>query len=73
MNKSLSYVNLSLLFQHFDWDLTHQVLFLYIFPSHHMNFIDQHDWKMLIRSLIKILTDIKRCLTDPANRCLTDV
>ena len=31
MNKSLSYVNLSLLFQHFDWDLTHQVLFLYIY------------------------------------------
>ena len=34
--------------QHFDWDLTHQVLFLYIFPSHHMNLRDQHDWKMLI-------------------------
>ena len=38
-----------MLFQHFDWDLTHQVLFLYIFPSHHMNLRDQHDWKMLIR------------------------
>ena len=37
------------MFQHFDWDLTHQVLFLYIFPSHHMNLRDQHDWKMLIR------------------------
>ena len=37
-----------MLFQHFDWDLTHQVLFLYILPSHHMNFRDQHDWKMLI-------------------------
>ena len=36
------------MFQHFDWDLT-QVLFLYIFPSHHMNLRDQHDWKMLIR------------------------
>ena len=22
-----------MLFQHFDWDLTHQVLFLYIFPA----------------------------------------
>ena len=38
-----------MLFQHSDWDLTHQVLFLYIFPSHHMNLRDQHDWKMLIR------------------------
>ena len=38
-----------MLFQHFDWDLTHQVLFLYILPSHHMNLRDQHDWKMLIR------------------------
>ena len=37
------------MFQDFDWDLTHQVLFLYIFPSHHMNLRDQHDWKMLIR------------------------
>ena len=24
-------------------------------------------------SLIKKLTDINRCLTDPANRCLTDI
>ena len=38
-----------MLFQHFDWDLIHQVLFLYILPSHHMNLRDQHDWKMLIR------------------------
>ena len=36
-----------MLFQHFDWDLTHQVLFLYIFPSHQMNLRDQ-PWKMLI-------------------------
>ena len=36
------------MFQHFDWDVTHQVLFLYIFHSHHMNLRDQHDWKMLI-------------------------
>ena len=36
-----------MLFQHFDWDLTHQVLFLYILPSHHMNLRDQ-PWKMLI-------------------------
>ena len=35
-----------MLFQHFDWDPTHQVLFLYILPSHHMNFRDQ-PWKML--------------------------
>ena len=26
-----------------------------------------------IDTLIKKLTDINRCLTDPANRCLTDV
>ena len=25
------------MFQRFDWDLTHRVLFLYILPSHHMN------------------------------------
>ena len=31
MNKSLNYVNLSLEFEHIDWDLTHQVLFLYIY------------------------------------------
>ena len=36
-----------MLFQNFDWDLTHQVLFLYILPSHHMNLRDQ-PWKMLI-------------------------
>ena len=30
-----------MLFQHFDWDLTHQVLFLYILPSSHMNLRDQ--------------------------------
>ena len=24
-------------------------------------------------TLIKILTDINRCLADPANRCLTDI
>ena len=27
-----------MLFQQFDWDVTHQVLFLYILPSHHMKF-----------------------------------
>ena len=36
-----------MLFQHFDWDVTHQVLFLYILPSDHMNLRDQ-PWKMLI-------------------------
>ena len=42
MNKSLSYVNLSLelhVIQYFDWDLTHQVLFLYIYfaqPSYEL-------------------------------------
>ena len=30
-----------MLFQHFDWDLIHQVLFLYILPRHHMNLRDQ--------------------------------
>ena len=29
-------------------------------------------WKTHVPSLIKQLTDIKQCLTDPANRCLTD-
>ena len=40
MNKSLSYVKLSCMwFQHFDWDLTHQVLFPYIYftqPSYEL-------------------------------------
>ena len=38
-----------MLFQHFDWDLTQQVLFLYILSNHHidMNLRDQ-SWKMLI-------------------------
>ena len=36
-----------MLFQHFVWDLTRQVLFLYILPSHHMNLRDQ-PWKVLI-------------------------
>ena len=43
-----------MLFQHFDWDLTHQVLFLNIFPSHHLNLRDQL-WKMLI---LRCRTDI---------------
>ena len=30
-----------MLFHHFDWDLTHQILFLYILPSCHMNLRDQ--------------------------------
>ena len=40
-----------MLFQHFDWDLIHQVLFLYILPSHHVNLWETsiEDWKMLIR------------------------
>ena len=40
MNKSLSYVNLvwnCMLFQQFGWDLTHQILFLYILPSNQMD------------------------------------
>ena len=36
-----------MLFQHFHWDLTRQVLFLYILPSHHINLRDQ-PWKMII-------------------------
>ena len=46
-----------MLFQHFDWDLKHQVLFLYILPSHHMNLWDQ-PWKMLI---LWCITDICSC------------
>ena len=40
-----------MLFQHFDWDLTHQLLFLYILPSHHVNLWETsiEDWKMLVR------------------------
>ena len=46
-----------MLFQHFDWDLAHQVLFLYILPSHHTNLRDQ-PWKMLI---LWCWTDICSC------------
>ena len=45
------------MFQLFDWDLTHQVLFLCILPSHHMNLRDQ-PWKMLI---LWCRTDICSC------------
>ena len=40
-----------MLFQHFDWDLTHQVIFLYILSSHHVNLWETsiEDWKMLVR------------------------
>ena len=30
-----------MLFQHFDWDLKHQALFVYILPSHRMNLREQ--------------------------------
>ena len=46
-----------MLFQHFDWNLTHQVLFLYILPSHHVNLRHQ-PWKMLI---LCCRTDICSC------------
>ena len=46
-----------MLFQHFDWDLTHQVLFLYILPSHHMNLRDQ-PWRL---TLLWYRTDICSC------------
>ena len=46
-----------MLFQHFDWDLIHQVLFLYILPRHYMNLRDQ-PWKMLI---LWCRTDICSC------------
>ena len=43
-----------MLFQHFDWDLTHQVLFLYVLPSHYQIIwtcweTSLEDSKMLIR------------------------
>ena len=46
-----------MLFEHFDWDLTHQVLFLYILPSHHMNLRDQ-PWRL---TLLWYRTDICSC------------
>ena len=46
-----------MLLQHFDWDLTYQVLFLYILPSHYMNLRNQ-PWKMLI---LWCRTDICSC------------
>ena len=52
MNKSLSYVNLSLelhvVSTFWLWSDTSGTFSLH-FPSHHMNLRDQHDWKMLIR------------------------
>ena len=50
-----------MLFQHFDWDLTHQVLFLYILPSHHMNLRDQ-PWRLEDAHNIRwCRTDIRSC------------
>ena len=46
-----------MLFQHCHWDLTHQVLFLYILFSHHMKLRDQ-PWKMLI---LWYRTNIRSC------------
>ena len=46
-----------MLFQHFDWDVTHQALFLYILPSHHMNLRDQ-PWRL---TLLWYRTDICSC------------
>ena len=46
-----------MLFQHFDWNLTHPILFLYILPSYHMNLRDQ-PWKMFI---LWCRTDICSC------------
>ena len=46
-----------MLSQYFDWDMTHQVLFLYILSSHHMNLRDQ-PWKMPI---LWCRTDICSC------------
>ena len=57
------------MFQHFDWDLTHQVLFLKIFPSHHMNLRDQHDRKILIRWC---RTDICSCKISPKISLMLD-
>ena len=57
------------MFQNFDWDLTHQVFFPYIFPSHHMNLREQHDWKMLIRWC---RTDIYSCKIFPRVSLMLD-
>ena len=46
-----------MLFEHFDWDLTFQVLFLYILLSHHMNLRDQ-PWRL---TLLWYRTDICSC------------
>ena len=45
------------MFQNFDWNLTHRVLFLYVFQSNHEDLRDQ-PWKMLI---IWCRTDIWSC------------
>ena len=46
-----------MLFHHFDWDLTHQVLFLYILSSHHMNF----ERPVLKMHILWCRTDICSC------------
>ena len=56
------------MFQHFDWDLTHQVLFLYILPSHHMSLRDQ-PWKMLIPWC---RTDIYSCKSSAKGSLMLD-
>ena len=46
-----------MLFHHFHWDLTHQVLFLYILSSHHMNF----ERPVLKMHILWCRTDICSC------------
>ena len=46
-----------MLLQHFDWDLTHQVLSLYVLSSNHINFRDQ-PWRLHI---LWCRTDICTC------------
>ena len=43
-----------MLFEHFDWNLLHQVLLLYILPSHHISLRDQ-PWRF---TLLWYRTDI---------------
>ena len=63
-----------MLFKHFDWDLTHQVLFFYVLPSHHMNLRDQpwrledahtlvQNWHLELQTFCKSILDVRESIS----------
>ena len=59
-----------MLFQHFDWNLTYQVLFLHSFPSHQLNVRDQPwrwpcfgaEWTFVVAAFLKSISDVRQSI-----------